>query len=391
MTLADLGAEVIKVEPPNGDDTRHWGPPFVAGESTYYLSANRGKQSIVLDLKSAEGKQALWDLIASANVVVENFRPGTLERLGFGWEALHGRHPAVILVSISGYGQTGPQAQRPGYDLIAQGEGGLMGVTGEPGRLPVKVGFSVADLGAGMWAIIGTLAALRARDATGQGDHVDVSLLETVVSWQTYLAEAFLLAGDVAQPLGSAHPSIAPYQTFNARDGHFTLAVGNDSLWTRFCDMLDAADADSPPDSPERPEPWYRAPRYARNADRVRLRAELIPPLNAIFSARPRAEWLARLREAGIPAGSVNSIEEVFEHPQVRARGLVQEVDHPAVGRMAMVRTPITFTQAELAAPTAPPQLGADTVAVLRAIGYSEEQIAVIAEHLSPARQSAAD
>lgn len=369
MTLADLGAEVVKIEPPRGDDTRAWGPPFVGGESTYYLSANRGKKSIVLDLKSEAGKEALWDLIATADVVVENFRPGTLARLGFGRDEIHQRHPRVILASISGYGQTGPLAAKPGYDVIAQGEGGLMGATGEEGRPPVKAGFSVADLGSGMWAVIGILAALRTRETTGIGDWVDVSLLETVVAWQTYLAEAYLAAGQVARPLGSAHPTIAPYQTMEASDGYFNLAVGNDTHWQRLLDVLDDVHGE---------EAWYRDEQYATNPDRVRRREELIPHLNEIFRTRTRLEWLSRLDEAGIPAGSVNSVAEVFKHPQLKARGMVQEVQHPTIGTLPTVKIPLTFEQAEIAAPTAPPLLGADTEAVLRGLGYDDQQIAGI-------------
>lgn len=372
MTLADLGAEVIKIEPPQGDDTRFWGPPFVKGEATYFLSANRSKRSIVLDLKTGLGKRVLWDLLERADIAVENFRPGTLEKLGFGWEALHARTPRLILASISGYGQTGPLATTPGYDVIAQGEGGLMSVTGEPGQPPVKAGFSLADLGAGMWATIGILAALRTRDTTGEGDHIDVSLLETVLAWQTYQAEAYLVAGKVAGPMGTAHPTIAPYQTFKASDGYFNLAVGNDSLWQKFCAVLDALPEMAAAPAEER---WYHDPALAKNADRVQVRPRLVERLNAIFRTRPRDEWLKRIGAAGIPAGSVNTIAESFVSPQVAARGMVQEVQHPTVGPMRVVRTPLTLTTEGLREPSAPPLLGADTADVMRELGYSPEEI----------------
>ncbi len=365
MTLADLGAEIIKIEPLTGDDTRHWGPPFINDESTYFLSVNRSKKSICLDLKTDRDKQILWKLILTADIVVENFRPGALGRLGFSWEEIHRQAPAIILVSLSGYGQTGPLASNPGYDLIAQGEGGLMGVTGEAGRPPVKVGFSIADIGTGMWAVIGTLAALRVREQSGKGDHIDVSLLETVVSWQTYIAEAYLVTGEVPGPLGSAHPTIAPYQTFQASDSYFNLAVGNDSLWNRFCDLLDTVCIE---------KRWYREPAYARNADRVRAREPLAQALNEIFCQRTRSEWLKMLTEAGIPAGSVNTVAETFENPQVQARALLDYVEHPTVGHLPTIKIPISFTNAETATPTAPPLLGADTQSLLQEFGYTEEE-----------------
>ncbi len=366
MTLADLGADVIKIEPPSGDDTRQWGPPFVSGESTYFLSANRGKRSIVLDLKSDAGIQALWDLIAAADIVAQNFRPGTFERLGFGWERIHERFPHVILVSLSGYGQAGPLSPKAGYDLVAQAEGGLMGVTGEEGGPPVKAGFSIADLGAGMWATIGVLAALRMRDVTGQGDHVDIALLDTMVAWQTYQGQGYLTAGRVPRAMGSAHPSIVPYQAFEASDGHFVLAVGNDSLWRRLCDVLDETGEG---------DQWYRAERLATNAERVAARDEVVSALNGIFRARPKAEWLRSFERAGIPAGNVASVDEVFDHPQIRARRLVTEVPHTTLGSLRMVRTPITLTGGAPVSDKAPPLLGEDTESVLRSLGYADDHI----------------
>jgi crotonobetainyl-CoA:carnitine CoA-transferase CaiB-like acyl-CoA transferase len=362
MTLADLGAEVIKVERPEGDDTRHFAP-LVKGESTYFLSINRNKKSIVVDMKSDAGKQIIWDLIARSDVVVENFRPGVLEKLGFGWEEIHKRYPSVILVSISGYGQSGPLAKRPGYDLIAQGEGGLMDVTGEAGGPPAKVGFSIADIGTGMWAVIGTLAALMARASTGQGDHVDTSLLETVVSWQTYIGTASLIAGHQPRRLGSAHQGIAPYQSFEASDGYFNLAVGNDTLWPRFCDVLDSV-YDG--------EKWYRSAEYDTNNQRVQARDKLVEQLTPIFRAQPRSFWLDLFQKAGIPAGSVNSIEEVAHNPQLLARHMFEYVEHPTLGEIPTVRTPITFSNMSLVPPAAPPQLGADTSNVLQELGYNE-------------------
>jgi crotonobetainyl-CoA:carnitine CoA-transferase CaiB-like acyl-CoA transferase len=356
MILADLGADVIKVEPPTGDDTRGWGPPFVGGESTYFLSTNRSKRSIVLDLKAERDKQALWDLIATADVLAENFRPGTLARLGFGWDELRVRNPRLVLVSLSGYGQTGPLAGLAGYDLIAQGEGGLMGVTGEPGRPPVKAGFAVADLGSGMWAVIGVLAALRARDVTGVGDHVDVSLLGTMVAWQTYQGQAYLSAGRISGPLGSAHPSIVPYQTFPGSDGYFNLAVGNDGQWDKLCDILERRTEG---------DRWYRDVSLATNAGRVERREAVVRGLSALFQTEPCAEWMREFLRAGIPAGKVANVAEVFENPQVQAQHLVQTAPHPTAGDLPLVRTPITFANGELRPPQAPPLFGADTEDVL--------------------------
>lgn len=375
MILADLGAEVIKIEPPSGDDTRTWGPPFVGGESTYFLSTNRSKRSVVLDLKTPEGKQALWDLIATGDVVAENFRPGTLARLGFAWDEIHMRHPRVVLVSLSGYGQTGPLAELAGYDLIAQGEGGLMDVTGEPDRPPVKAGFAVADLGTGMWAVIGVLAALRARDVTGIGDHVDVSLLATVLGWQTYQGQAYLSAGRMASRLGSAHPTIVPYQTFAGRDGYFNLGVGNDRQWEKLCEILDRLIPG---------ERWYRDAALATNPGRLQRRADVVNGLTGMFQMLPCAAWLEEFGRAGIPAGKVANAAEAFANPQVQAQGLLQIAHHPTAGDTPLVRTPITFANTDMRPPAPPPLLGADTDAVLAALARSGSRA-------EPAAEPAAD
>jgi len=238
MTLADLGAEIIKIESPKGDDTREWGPPFIKEEAAYFLSVNRNKKSVVLNLKNQKGKKIFLELLQEADVVVENFRPGTLDRLGIGYETLKSYNKKIILASISGFGQNGPYSQKPGYDVLAQGMGGLMSVTGEPGRPPVKGGYSLADIGTGMWAVIGILSALREREVSGLGQWIDTALLDTMVSWQTYLAGNYFATEENPKPLGGAHPNIVPYQVFEASDGYFILAVGNDNLWDAFVTNL---------------------------------------------------------------------------------------------------------------------------------------------------------
>src|SRR6266699_4915901 len=320
MILGDLGATVIKVEQPGkGDDTRHFGPPYIAGESAYYLGLNRNKQSILLDFSTPEGKERLLNLLSTATVLVENFRPGALERQGLGYEALRAINPGLIYCSISGYGQTGPYALRPGYDFVAQAESGLMSVTGEIDGDPQRVGSPVGDVSAGVFACIAILAALRVRDRTGKGQHIDISLLETTISLLSNVASNYLISGEEAPRLGNGHPNIVPYQAFRTRDGYIVVACGNDRLYKALCHLL------------ERDE-LATDPRFSSNPQRVHHRDELIPQLQEHFMLHTSKEWLADLRAIGIPCGPINLVSQVFSDPQVQARGLIWECEHPTAG-----------------------------------------------------------
>jgi len=352
MALGDFGARVIKVEPPGGDDTRSWGPPFVAGDAAYFLAMNRNKESVVLDLKDPRGRAALEKLVQRSDVVLENFRPGTLARLGFGYGHLKELNPRVILCSVSGYGQTGPKSHLPGYDQIAQGMGGLMSVTGEPSGPPVRAGFSVADLAAAMWALYGIMLALRHRDRTGEGQWVDIALLDAMISFQTYQAQNQFASGKDPTRHGSAHPNLAPYQTFRARDGYVSVGVGNDHLWRRFCEALGldiAGDA-----------------RFRTNPDRVMHRQELLEILGPVFAGQSAALLIERLVAAGVPAGPVNTISQVFQDPQVLARDMVVTLDDPERGPLRQIGIPVKLSATPGSLRTLPPRLGEHTEAVLR-------------------------
>ena len=356
MMLADLGAEVIKVEPPGGDDTRTWGPPFGGGEAAYFLAVNRGKKSVVLNLKTEEGSAALARLIAESDALVENFRPGTLARLGFAPEEVQRRHPRLIWCSVSAYGQYGPLSSKPGYDAVMQGEAGWMGLTGPPEGPPTKLGASLADICAGMMASSGILAALFARERDGRGRRVDVALFDSVVATLCYQAQGYLITGEEPVRSGNNHPSLTPYESFEAADGHVIVAVGNDTLWKRFCAVA---------------APELDRPEFEKNPDRVRRRTELRALLEPVFRSRDVAAWERVLDETGIPVGRVRSVAEILNSPQLNARGMVVDREHPVIGSLRLVGSPIQFDGENHTATLPPPLKGEHTEGVLDAIGRS--------------------
>ncbi len=348
MILGDLGATVIKVEQPGkGDDTRHFGPPYIAGESAYYLGLNRNKQSILLDFSTPEGKERLLNLLSTATVLVENFRPGALERQGLGYEALRAINPGLIYCSISGYGQTGPYALRPGYDFVAQAESGLMSVTGEIDGDPQRVGSPVGDVSAGVYACIAILAALRVRDRTGKGQHIDISLLETTISLLSNVASNYLISGEEAPRLGNGHPNIVPYQAFHTRDGYVVVSCGNDRLYQALCQLLGREDLATNSS-------------FATNPQRVRNREQLVPALQEEFLHRSTEEWLPELRAAGIPCGPINTVSQIFHDPHIQARDFVWECEHPTAGRIKLSGSPIHLSETPTRLYKAPPLLGED-------------------------------
>lgn len=366
--LADLGAEVIKIERPGvGDDTRHWGPPYLVdetgaptSEAAYYLGANRNKRSVTIDITAPEGQQLVRDLAARSDVVVENFKVGGLKQYGLDYDSLRAVNPKLVYCSITGFGQTGPYAPRAGYDFLIQGMGGLMSLTGRPdeaeGGGPMKVGVALTDILTGLYASNAVLAAIAYRDRdgfrAGDGQHIDLALLDVQVACLANQAMNYLTSGKAPQRLGNAHPNIVPYQDFPTADGYMILAIGNDAQFARFCQSAGqpalAADA-----------------RFATNAARVAHRDELIPRLNALTVTRSTAEWIARLESLAVPCGPINTVADVFDDAQVKARGLRVDLPHPLAGTAPQVACPIRLSETPVSYRNAPPLLGADTDAVL--------------------------
>lgn len=375
QTLADLGADVIKIERPgSGDDTRAWGPPYLKDadgrdttEAAYFLGANRNKRSLAVDLATPEGQAIVRKLAGQVDVLVENFKVGDLARYGLDAQSLLAEHPGLVICSITGFGQTGPYADRAGYDYAVQGMGGLMSVTGErddlPGGGPQKVGVAVADLFTGMYATVAILAALRHRDATGQGQLIDMALLDTQLAMLANLGSNYLCSGKVPGRMGNAHQNIVPYQVFEAADGHLILAVGNDRQFAKFCDVAG------------RPE-WAADARFATNAERVRHRAALVPLLEDAIRQRPRNDWLAALEAAKVPCGSINDIGEALADPHAQSRGAVVGMPHPLTPDLRLVASPMKLSATPVQYRRAPPLLGQHSDDLLCEAGCSAEEIA---------------
>ena len=375
QVLGDLGADIIKVERPGaGDDTRKWGPPYIRDgdgaettESGYYLSANRNKRSVAIDIARPEGAALVRRLLASADVLLENFKVGGLAKYGLAYDQLKDDFPDLVYCSITGFGQTGPYAPRAGYDFLAQGMGGIMSLTGEIDGEPMKVGVGIADIMCGMYAATSILAALRHRDAGGGGQAIDLSLLDTQVAWLVNAGLFYLLSGEVPPRLANGHPNIVPYQVFPAADGYFILAVGNDAQFARFCEFAGVPELATDP-------------AFARNDDRVRNRADLIPRIEAVTVTRPSGEWIAAMERLGVPAGPVNDLAQVFDDPQIRERGMRIRMAHPLAGdgEVDLIGSPIRLSKTPVAYRRPPPTLGQHTDEVLAEAGVSAEERAAL-------------
>jgi len=361
--LGDMGAQVIKVEMPDGgDETRRWGP-FWNGHSCYYLSANRNKRSIAIDLKQAEGREIAVALAGRSDVLMENFRPGIIDRLGLGYESLAERNPGLVYCSVSGFGQDGPRAQEPAYDVMMQGFAGLMGLTGFADGPPVRAGLPVADLTAAVIAAFGIVTALFRRAEDGRGQKIETSLLEGQVSWLSYYLVGYLANGEVMRGMGSAHHSLTPYKAYRGADDYFVLAVGNDVLWRRLCEAIEAPELAADP-------------RFTTNRERLANREALDEILEPIFQRRPAAEWIARISAAGVPCGPINTLDRIVADPQVRHMELVQAVPHPEIPDLQLAGIPLRFSRTPGAIQGPPPMLGEHTDPILGELGYSAERIA---------------
>jgi formyl-CoA transferase/CoA:oxalate CoA-transferase len=365
MLLGDLGADVLKIERPGvGDMSRGWAPPFVGAESAYFLSVNRNKRSLTLNLKHPEAQAILHRLVRPADVFVVNQpRLDSLRRLGADPDTLRDLNPRLIYCAISGYGMTGPYAGRGGYDVVAQGESGLMALTGEPDQGPVRYPIPLSDATAGVYSVVGILSALLVRERTGLGQFIDTALLDSQVAWLTNVAGAYFATGQRPKKLGNAHPNIVPYQPFKARDKYLIVAVGSERLWERFCQALEIA------------ESIGQDPRFATNPDRLRHRAELIPLLDQVFATRDAGFWLERLRAADIPCGPINEVDEILNDPQIQARGMIVELVHPAAGPVRSLGNPVHLSDTPASYRRPPPMLGQHTAEVLGELGCSSEEV----------------
>lgn len=365
MLLGDLGAEVIKIEIPGaGDDTRHWGPPFIGGESAYFLSVNRNKKSLTLNLNSDAGKNIFYELAAKCDVLLENFRPGVTEKLRIDYSTIAKINPNLVYCSITSFGQTGQYRERLAYDIVVQSMGGLMGITGEPNRPPVRIGVALSDIGAGMYAAIAILGAIIARQRLGGGQWLDVSLLDSTVSWMTYMAADYFATGNNPERMGSAHPSIVPYQCFKTKDKQFiTVAIGNDKLFRKFSRAIGM-------------EKLADEPMFATNPDRVRHRDQLIPILEKTFAKKTREEWLKALLDAKLPVGPVYSMQEIFADPHIKNREMLTKIQHPKAGMISQVGIPMRFSRTALDIKSPPPLLGEHTDEILHTLlGYDAHRI----------------
>ena len=367
MMLGDYGADVVKIElPGEGDDTRGWAPPTIGDQSAYFLSVNRNKRSLTLNLRHPEGKQIFMKMVRDADVVVENFTPGVVDRLGIDYESVKALNDRVVYCSISGFGQTGPYRSKSAYDQIMQGIGGIMSLTGEPDRPPVKTGIAVTDIGAGMLAAFAIMAALLHLEThqPREGQYIDISMLDLQVAWLTYLGGYYFATGENPQKVGAAHPNLVPYQAFMCQDGNYVnVAVGSERLWERFCKAIDR-------------EELFGDPDYVRNGDRVRNRSKLIPLLQEMFLKKPVADWVAQLEDGGVPCGPINEINHVFADPQVLSRDMLLEISHPTLGKIKQAGIPIKFSRTQGSIDRHPPLLGEHNQEILVQLGYSEGDVA---------------